>query len=97
MGYYAVSPLSPGQYEVRVEATGFQRYEQTSVALWVDERLRVDVTLQLGRQQDVVSVSGQAIAVNTADGVVRAVIDVKRMIDLPTPTPTALITVSDWF
>src|SRR5262245_29633854 len=82
-GLYTVSPLSPGGYRLSVESAGFQRYEQTNINLRVDERLRLDAILQLGQPKDVVSVSGEAIAVNTADGVIRSVVDVKRMVDLP--------------
>jgi hypothetical protein len=82
-GFYTVSPLSPGDYRVVIEAAGFQRFEQRGIALRVDDRLRVDARLQLGAQTEVVSVNSQAIAVNTVDGVMRSVVDVKRMVDLP--------------
>ena len=49
----------------------------------VDERLRVDARMQVGTQTETVSVMSQAIAVNTIDGVVRQVVDERRMADLP--------------
>ena len=94
-GHYTVSPLSPGVYRVRVEAPGFEDYQQTGITLRIDERLRLDATLRLGQQKDTVSVSGEAIAVDTADGVIRSVVDVKRMVDAsaerthPTPVDVA--------
>lgn len=82
-GYYTVSPLSPGNYRVVIEANGFERLEQSGIALRVDDRLRVDANLKLGAQTETVSVNSQAIAVDTVDSSVRSVVDVKRMVDLP--------------
>ena len=82
-GFYSISPLSPGSYRVSIEAAGFQRFEQSGIALRVDERLRVDAVMKIGAQTETVSINSQGIAVNTVDGIVRSVVDAKRMVDLP--------------
>ncbi|MBY0507093.1 MAG: carboxypeptidase regulatory-like domain-containing protein [Bryobacteraceae bacterium] len=82
-GSYTLSPLSPGEYKLELEATGFQRFSQSGLRLQIDERLRVDVTLKVGAVTEVVEVTGQGAAVNTQDAVLRNVIDARRMVDLP--------------
>lgn len=83
LGYYSIASLPPGEYAVEVQAPGFQRFRQTGITAQVDERLRVDAILQLGELSEVVSVTGEAVKVNTQDATMRSVIDAKRMVDLP--------------
>lgn len=82
-GYYTVGPLSPGRYSVTVEAEGFQSAARSAIEAQVDERLRVDFSLEVGQVTEVVEVEGQAVKVNTQDAVMRSVVDAKRMVDLP--------------
>ncbi len=46
-GFYFLGELRPGSYELEVESQGFQRFVQRGIALRVEDRLRVDVNLQL--------------------------------------------------
>jgi len=82
-GKYIFTPLGPGEYRLEVEAPGFQRFSQSGLRLQVDERLRVDVTLQIGSLTETVQVTGQGAVVNTQDAVLRNVVDTRRMVDLP--------------
>lgn len=82
-GQYLFTPLGPGNYKLEVEASGFQRFSQTGLKLQVDERLRVDATLQIGSLNETIQVTGQGAAVNTQDAVLRNVVDAKRLVDLP--------------
>ncbi|MBS1823949.1 MAG: TonB-dependent receptor [Acidobacteria bacterium] len=82
-GQYSVTPLGAGEYELEVEASGFQRFVQKGIRVQIDERLRVDAKLQLGSVTETVQVSGQGSTVNTQDAVLRNVVDAKRMVDLP--------------
>ena len=82
-GYYTVGSLTPGSYTVTVESEGFQTSVQTGLTAQVDERLRVDVALEIGQVSEVVEVAGTAVKVNTQDAVMRSVVDSKRMVDLP--------------
>jgi hypothetical protein len=47
-GEYLVSPLKVGQYQVTIEKTGFKKALAGPVTVDVEERLAVDVTLQVG-------------------------------------------------
>ena len=47
-GRFVNTNLAPGNYEVAVEATGFQRFVQANVVLRVDQTVRIDPVLQLG-------------------------------------------------
>lgn len=48
-GSYVVTPLPIGLYSVAVEAKGFKKFVASGIQLNVQDRLRVDATLQLGR------------------------------------------------
>jgi hypothetical protein len=82
-GQYSITPLGAGEYQLEVEASGFQRFVQKGIRLQVDERLRVDATLRLGAVSETVEVTAQASTINTQDAVLRNVVDAKRMVDLP--------------
>ena len=82
-GGYRLPSLPPGDYQLQLEAKGFERLTQSGLRLQVDERLRVDVALKVGSVTETVEVAGQGVAVNTQDAVLRNVIDARRMVDLP--------------
>ena len=48
-GSYVITPLPIGLYSVAVEAKGFKKFVASGIQLNVQDRLRVDATLQLGR------------------------------------------------
>ena len=56
-GLYNVTHLDPGEYTVRVEASGFKRFLQEHVGLQVDSIVRVDPKLELGALSQEVSVT----------------------------------------
>lgn len=64
-GYYLVPNLRPGNYQVHVEASGFQGFEQTGIALQVGQPTTVNITLSIGSVSQQVTVSGAAPLVNT--------------------------------
>ena len=57
-GQYTAPSLTPGQYTVRAEATGFKTVEQAGVTVGVGQALRVDLQLQPGEQSQTVTVTG---------------------------------------
>jgi len=47
-GNYTLLYLTPGQYTVTAEATGFKKLVRPGVQVWVGDRLELDVRLELG-------------------------------------------------
>lgn len=66
-GEYQFLFVPPGAYTLTVSASGFQRYEQTSLALLVNTPATVNVQLQLGKASEVVTVTSEAPALNLVD------------------------------
>ncbi|MBI3679591.1 MAG: TonB-dependent receptor [Acidobacteria bacterium] len=64
-GMYVLPLLPLGNYEVTIEVTGFKKFVRTGLALRADQRLRVDVRLELGSVAESVTVSGGAPLVKT--------------------------------
>ena len=60
IGYYRVSHLQPGNYQVRVEAKGFKQSVFENVAVNVNTTTRSDAKLQVGGAQEIVEVIGGA-------------------------------------
>jgi hypothetical protein len=81
-GTYLALNLMPGEYLVQVEATGFQRFEQT-VALSTGTRARLDVSLALGALGEMVTVAGVSPLLSTESAVLGTVVDNNEVSKLP--------------
>lgn len=83
-GGYLFALLAPGEYEFEVSAAGFETIRQTGLVLQVDERQRIDFTMQVGAVTTTVEITGAATGVQTETGLsVGAVIENKRVMELP--------------
>ena len=56
-GLYTATNLRPGVYTVAVAARGFRRFVREGVRLTTSERIRVDVTLSVGKVDESVTVN----------------------------------------
>jgi len=56
-GEYVAGPMRIGQYKVTVEKTGFKKAVAGPIALNVQDRLAVDITLQIGTVSETMTVS----------------------------------------
>jgi hypothetical protein len=66
-GLYQFVELPPGMYSVTVEATGFAKITIAPQRLVVASNLRVDVTLQIGKVNESITVDETSPQVNTQD------------------------------
>ncbi|MCU1326218.1 MAG: Outer rane receptor for ferrienterochelin and colicin [Bryobacterales bacterium] len=82
-GSYELLALPPGVYVVQAEKDGFQRQVQTGVSLTTGQSLRLDLELTIGAVQSEVTVSSTATLVNTNNSTLSALIDDRRVQDLP--------------
>lgn len=82
-GTYTVPLLPVGSYDVTVSATGFGSYKQTGVTLDVGQRLRVDVSLQVGGSTETVTVTSTGAALQTEESSVGNVMEGRAIRELP--------------
>jgi hypothetical protein len=83
-GSYLIVNLTPGDYEVTVEATNFKKAVLPGVKLTVGQRADLDVALEVGQVSEVVTISGAtAELVETSKTAVATTVDLQRIENLP--------------
>lgn len=83
-GAYVVPNLTPGEYSVRVEHTGFKTSVISGIVLNAASSIRADLTLEVGGTQQTIEVSAEAAALQT-DNAKSATVVTNRLVDeLPT-------------
>ncbi|MEK7405916.1 MAG: carboxypeptidase-like regulatory domain-containing protein [Acidobacteriota bacterium] len=82
-GYYNLLAMPPGVYDITFESPGFEKQVQKGVALTTGQALRLDVEAKLGALQAEVTVSSTALLVNTVNQTLAALVDDRRVQDLP--------------
>src|SRR6266571_5228341 len=73
-GLYAFTTLPVGHYELETFRPGFKPYKRTGLAIDVGTKLQIDITLEMGEQSQQVTVSSNAVQVETADTQIGGVI-----------------------
>ncbi|MBM3787164.1 MAG: hypothetical protein FJW30_22635 [Acidobacteria bacterium] len=81
-GFYRFSALAPGDYELKVEATGF-RVSTTLVTLTTGQTRDLNVTLEVQSTGDTVSVTAEAPTLDTSESRQQLTMDQKKIRDLP--------------
>ena len=64
-GTYRFLNLVPGRYRLEVQMPGFQRYVRDGIEVNVQTTPRIDVALELGSQQETVSVTAESPLLQT--------------------------------
>ena len=82
-GIYAVLFLTPGTYTVIVEMSGFKKSVRDGLEVRIGDRLTVDLTLEIGRLEETVSVTAESPLLDMASGSAGQVIDAKRISLMP--------------
>ncbi len=82
-GAYRFNLLQPGDYRLRFTAMGFKTAEVGSVTLNVTETPEVDRTLEVGAQNEQITVEATAEALQTQSSTLGTVVDSKAVVELP--------------
>ena len=82
-GVYRVPSLDPGLYKVQAELPGFRTAVQTDLTLSVGATLGVNFTLNAGQVEEAIQVRAVAPDIQTEKADISAVIERKKIVDLP--------------
>ncbi len=82
-GYYTLTALQPGRYEVTITKTGFVPIRQTGLELAVQQVARLDVTLQVGAVAETIEVRAQTPLLESESSTVGQVIGNRQITELP--------------
>ena len=82
-GNYSVTHLIPGAYKVKVEATGFQGYEVSSVQVSADTGVKVDATMTVGSVTQSIEVTSEVPQLKTDRADVSITFNEKYVTELP--------------
>ena len=82
-GSFRFLALPVGTYRLNASMTGFQQFNTTDIVLKVNDELHFDVKLTVGSINEQVSISADAVQVETESTQLGDVIDSKKMLALP--------------
>src|SRR5579863_4449765 len=85
-GVYHFNLLPPGNYRVRIEASGFKPVDVPSVNVAVTETEVLDRNLDVGAQSQTVTVEGEVENIQTASSALGTVVNTRSMETLPLST-----------
>lgn len=82
-GIYRATFLSPGTYQVVVEAKGFKKSIRDNVVVEIAAAVQVSIPLEIGGAEETVNVTADIPAINTENASLGLVVDSRRLEDLP--------------
>ena len=89
-GAFIFPSMPLGQFSVTIEAAGFKRVEAREVTLEIGIPAKLNVSLEIGQVNDVITVTGTQEVVNTTNPTLTNVIRTNQIKDLPLPTRNVL-------
>ena len=82
-GTFIFSAIRPGRYEITAELTGFKKYSRRDVIAEVGKTVSLDVQLEVGGIEEVVTVTGESPIVDTTSKEVGGNITARELVELP--------------
>lgn len=82
-GIYAFPRLPVGTYEVKIEAKGFKTFVQPKLLLEINQRARLDASMEIGAVEEAVQVTGTAPLLQTETTVVGSAISPNTIVNTP--------------
>ena len=82
-GFYTFPALQPGKYEVTISVRDFKAFRQTGIVLNVNDAITIDVSLQIGHADEVVTVASEALQVETTSTQMGEVIEDQQVTAVP--------------
>ncbi len=89
-GQFTLPFLAPGAYSIAAEAPGFKKFTQTGIQISTNQKISLDVVLQVGSQTESVTVTADVALLQTATASVGQVISSSQIENMPMNGRTAL-------
>jgi hypothetical protein len=89
-GYYSITFIKPGTYDIAVEQTGFKKINTVGVPVSIDTAVRTDFNLNVGSVSEEVTVSANTPPLATDDARLGETFSTKQVEDLPVQGHNAL-------
>jgi hypothetical protein len=83
IGQYTFPLIPIGNYKIGVQHPGFKAFEQTGIALQVNDNAKIEITLEVGDVSTRVQVEAAGTTVETSSATLKNVVDGKRVLELP--------------
>jgi hypothetical protein len=85
VGLYQAPYLIPGLYQITVEVPGFKKFVRDGVEVRVNDRIEVNISLEVGAAEQSVTVTGETPLLSTATASLGQVVDGRRIAEMPIP------------
>lgn len=82
-GSYQAAFLIPGPYRIEAAAPGFKKYLRDNIEVRVNDRLEIEIALEIGTSEQSITITDEAPMLHTATSSLGNVIDARRVQDLP--------------
>jgi hypothetical protein len=82
-GEYTAPSMPTGKYTVEVELTGFKKVTTSNIDVGVDQRIQVNVKLEIGAMTDAITVTGTSPLVQTSSSELGTTVQEEQIKTLP--------------
>ncbi len=82
-GIFAFPRIPVGTYDLKVEVKGFKTATRSGIQLELNQRARVDITMEIGALTESVQVTGEAPLLNTDTTIVGSVLSSNVIVSVP--------------
>jgi trimeric autotransporter adhesin len=91
VGQYSFPAVPPGTYTLKTQLTGYKTFESKGLTVGTQQFITLDITLELGRLEENVTVTGQSPLIDTANASHAASLDREALESLPAPGRNAFL------
>src|SRR5438270_4829137 len=91
VGQYSFPAVPPGTYTLKTQLTGYKTFESKGLTVGTQQFVTLDVTLELGRLEENITVTGQSPLIDTANASHAASLDREALESLPAPGRNAFL------
>ena len=82
-GRYLAAQLPPGTYQISVEVPGFKKHVDSGIVVQVDDKLAINIRLDIGSPTETITISAEAPPMRTEDAETGEVVNNDFIMNLP--------------